>query len=122
MAGDRACLTACSKCRKCSFFYLSLDGFFQYVIIILQREREESQGPRKWPSFICFFGVALFKTVIRLVSVDKCWQVNPLVNACQCVLGCVLCVKSKTFPQLHAIHKQYYDSFFMSVSAYTNSA
>ena len=37
-----------------------------------------------------------------------------LVNACQCVLGCVLCVKSKTFPQLHAIHKQYYDSVFMS--------
>ena len=52
--------------------------------------------------------------MIRLVSVDKCLQVNTLVNACQCVLGCVLCVKSKTFPQLHAIHKQYYDSVFMS--------
>ena len=58
---------------------------------------------RKCSFFI--IGVALFKTIIRLVSVDKCLQVNTLVNACQCVLGCVLCVKSKTFPQLHAIHK-----------------
>ena len=66
-------------------FYLSLDVFFQYVIIILHREREKSQGPRKWPSFICFFGVAFFKMMIRLVSVDKCLQVNTLVNACQCV-------------------------------------